>query len=101
MFRTRASFQLGLKSILYLFLALDFNEKVSSLSYSEIEFGCRFPTLNNYSYNITKGDNKENPVWSNLAMKSYAVDNFENIEKPLKNLFSEASIQNELSLFTE
>uniref|UniRef100_A0A8D9C0H6 Uncharacterized protein n=1 Tax=Cacopsylla melanoneura TaxID=428564 RepID=A0A8D9C0H6_9HEMI len=101
MFRTRACFQLGPKSILYLLLVLDFNEKVSSLSYSEFEFGCRFPTLNNYSYNITKGDNKENPVWSNLAMKSYAVDNFENIEKPLKNLFSEASILNELSLFTE
>uniref|UniRef100_A0A8D8W2P2 Uncharacterized protein n=1 Tax=Cacopsylla melanoneura TaxID=428564 RepID=A0A8D8W2P2_9HEMI len=101
MFRTRASFQLGLKSILYLFLALDFNEKVSSLSYSEIEFGCRFPTLNNYSYNITKGDNKENPVWSNLAMKSYAVDNFENIRKHFEELFDEASILDELTLFTE
>uniref|UniRef100_A0A8D9FJG1 Uncharacterized protein n=1 Tax=Cacopsylla melanoneura TaxID=428564 RepID=A0A8D9FJG1_9HEMI len=101
MFRTRACFQLGPKSILYLLLVLDFNEKVSSLSYSEFEFGCRFPTLNNYNHKFSKGDNKENPVWSNLAMKSYAVDNFENIEKPLKNLFSEASILNELSLFTE
>uniref|UniRef100_A0A8D9FJC3 Uncharacterized protein n=1 Tax=Cacopsylla melanoneura TaxID=428564 RepID=A0A8D9FJC3_9HEMI len=101
MFRTRACFQLGPKSILYLLLVLDFNEKVSSLSYSEIEFGCRFPTLNNYSYNITKGDNKENPVWSNLAMKSYAVDNFENIRKHFEKLFDEASILDELTLFTE
>uniref|UniRef100_A0A8D8YCZ0 Lipoprotein n=1 Tax=Cacopsylla melanoneura TaxID=428564 RepID=A0A8D8YCZ0_9HEMI len=99
MFRTRASFQLGLKSILYLFLACAFNEKVSSTP--QFGFGCSFANDEYNYYTYLYRYKKTPPVWSQLAMKSYAVDNFENIEKPLKNLFSEASIQNELSLFTE
>uniref|UniRef100_A0A8D8W1R9 Uncharacterized protein n=1 Tax=Cacopsylla melanoneura TaxID=428564 RepID=A0A8D8W1R9_9HEMI len=99
MFRTRASFQLGLKSILYLFLALDFNEKVSSTP--QFGFGCSFANDEYNYYTYLYRYKKTPPVWSQLPMKSYAVDNFENIEKPLKNLFSEASILNELSLFTD
>uniref|UniRef100_A0A8D8WCL3 Uncharacterized protein n=1 Tax=Cacopsylla melanoneura TaxID=428564 RepID=A0A8D8WCL3_9HEMI len=99
MFRTRASFQLGLKSILYLFLACAFNEKVSSTP--QFGFGCSFANDEYNYYTYLYRYKKTPPVWSQLPMKSYAVDNFENIEKPLKNLFSEASILNELSLFTD
>uniref|UniRef100_A0A8D9C0M0 Uncharacterized protein n=1 Tax=Cacopsylla melanoneura TaxID=428564 RepID=A0A8D9C0M0_9HEMI len=99
MFRTRACFQLGPKSILYLLLVLDFNEKVSSTP--QFGFGCSFDNDEYNYYTYLYRYKKTPPVWSQLPMKSYAVDNFENIEKPLKNLFSEASILNELSLFTE
>uniref|UniRef100_A0A8D9BVI5 Uncharacterized protein n=1 Tax=Cacopsylla melanoneura TaxID=428564 RepID=A0A8D9BVI5_9HEMI len=99
MFRTRACFQLGPKSILYLLLVLDFNEKVSSTP--QFGFGCSFDNDEYNYYTYLYRYKKTPPVWSQLPMKSYAVDNFENIEKPLKNLFSEASILNELSLFTD
>uniref|UniRef100_A0A8D8RSH0 Uncharacterized protein n=1 Tax=Cacopsylla melanoneura TaxID=428564 RepID=A0A8D8RSH0_9HEMI len=100
MFRTRASFQLGLKSILYLFLACAFNEKVSSTSYM-LEFGCVLDNTDYTNYNSPIRNNKEEPVWSNFEMINYRVKNFEEMKQPLKNLFSEASILNELSLFTD
>uniref|UniRef100_A0A8D8WES7 Secreted protein n=1 Tax=Cacopsylla melanoneura TaxID=428564 RepID=A0A8D8WES7_9HEMI len=97
MFRTRASFQLGLKSILYL-LALVFNETVSSTA--RFEYGCSFAN-DKYNYNKKWNTKKQLPEWSRLGMESYAVYNFEEIGKRFEKLFIEASILNELSLFTE
>uniref|UniRef100_A0A8D8WDV1 Uncharacterized protein n=1 Tax=Cacopsylla melanoneura TaxID=428564 RepID=A0A8D8WDV1_9HEMI len=99
MFRTRASFQLGLKSILYLFLACAFNEKVSSTP--QFGFGCSFANDEYNYYTYLYRYKKTPPVWSQLPMKSYAVDNFENIRKHFEKLFDEASILDELTLFTE